>query len=53
MDVYLRPANPETDYVRIAELINTVDPEPVTAEMLRERDAELAARSHRTAPGRR
>jgi GNAT superfamily N-acetyltransferase len=41
MDVYLRLANPETDYVRIAELMNTVDPEPVTAETLHERERNL------------
>ncbi len=38
MHVSLRPANPASDYPRIAALINMVDLEPITAETLHERD---------------
>jgi GNAT superfamily N-acetyltransferase len=39
MNITLRILDPQTDYERVAEIINFYEPEPVTAERLREWDA--------------
>ncbi len=36
MPVSLRPLSTETDFPRLAELMNTVEPEPITAQVLQE-----------------
>lgn len=47
--MHLRPLDPTTDFPRIAELTNMVDPEPVTADMLLRRSKTLSPEriSHR------
>src|SRR5688572_28073270 len=39
MDITLRILDPQTDYERVAEIINFYEPEPITAERMREWDA--------------
>src|SRR5687768_15519517 len=39
MDVTLRILDPQTDYKRVAEIINVYEPEPVTVEQMHEWDA--------------
>jgi GNAT superfamily N-acetyltransferase len=41
--VTIRPSDPETDFPRLVELIATVEPEPITLEMLREWEAMRSA----------
>ena len=38
--IRLQPLNPQTDFPRIAELYNTSNPEPITAEQLQEWEAQ-------------
>jgi GNAT superfamily N-acetyltransferase len=38
MEITIRPLDPKTDYERVVEIINFYEPEPVTAERLREWD---------------
>src|SRR6185295_19642765 len=35
MPIYLRPMNMDTDFPRIAQIINTFNPEPTSADQLR------------------
>lgn len=39
MQITIRTANPDTDYDRVAEIINTFDRQPITAREIREWDA--------------
>ena len=36
MPISLRPLNPEADFPRLAQLMNTVEPEPIMAQILHE-----------------
>ena len=47
MTITIRQADPERDYVRAAEILQTFERQPVTAEMLKDWDAQLAPAQRR------